>query len=286
MGKKKYLSEWLSRFLIACCILYIPAAQAGGDKLSSLWLSYTEDENNESSVLAELSIALDPDNILILRAGQNDTSFLSETITTNEYYLGLSSFEKAPWSFDVGYEYWGKSGQMEINSMQLTPNWHSNDWVLGVNLEYKQIDLYTRQLATGQFKYETTAAGYGPMLQLYIDNWSLGLYGMWYSYEDDLTRLNSLYALVLLGVRNWTHTSVLSEWYAGGEIQYTLATWRLALSYSHSVAAVDAAESDTLALLAGIDMDKETHLELEVGRTEQGQGLSTEYAGVSLGFDF
>lgn len=274
---------------LVCCFGFLmhSVIHADEDNLSSVWFTYSEDEDDVRDVLVDLNIGLDPDNTLTFRAGETTSPFFSQEIRTRQYYLGLNTFEFAPWSLDIGYEYWGKSKELVYKTLQFGAHWNSDDWSLGLNLEYRELDFYTRVLQSGQYKYEMESVGYGPSVQIYQDRFSLGMYAMWYDYSDDpATKLNNLFALFVLGAKTWSQVSALNDWYAGGQIQYDFAVWRLGMNYSHSVAALDQAESDSIAVFVGIDLTKDVHAELEFGRVYTGQDVTTNFVTVGLGIDF
>ncbi len=277
--------------IIAC--LWIVYAQPGlceQDNLSSLWMQYSEDENHLKDSLLDLNLALDADTNLLLRAGETDLPLfpdfasLSRIVTTHEYYLGLHSFAYLPLSLKLGLGYWGKDREMVIHTLSLNTNWHSLDWMLGVNLELRDIDLYTRELTSGQYRLETESLGAGPVLQWYANNFSMRFYAMWYGYSEDVSKLNNLSALVLGNTR--VHAGTLYDWYTGISLQQNFGNNYLALHLQHSVLAIDKSVSDDMAVSFGFPITGDLQMELELGRTYQDDNVTIDYVTGSLGIYF
>lgn len=282
----------LSYGLIIGClwIVYIQPAQGEQETISSLWLQYSEDENHLKDRLLDINLGLDEDNNLIVRAGETDLPVfpgipsLSRIVTTHEYYLGLHSFAFLPWSLDVGLGYWGKDRETVIHTLYLGPSWHTDDWVLGVKLQLRDIDLFSRELPVGQFRFETQALGAGPDLKWYSNNFTLALFAMWYGYTEDPSRLNNLSALVLGNTR--LHAGTLYDWYTGVSLQQTFGSNTLSLHFQHSVLAIDGSASDDVAIGFGFAVSRDVQLELELGRTYQDHSVTIDYVTGSLGFYF
>jgi hypothetical protein len=277
--------------IIGCFwIVYAQPVQCEQDNFSSLWLQYSEDENHLKDSLIDINLVLDADNNLVLRAGETDLPLfpdipsVSRIVTTHEYYLGLHSFAYLPWSLDLGLGYWGKDRELVTHTLYLNPNWHGNDWMLGVNMELRDIDIYTRELPSGQYRFETESFGAGPVLQWYVNNFSLSFFGMWYGYSESPSRLNNLPVLVLGNTR--VHTGTLYDWYTGISLQQKFGNNFLALHLQHSVLAIDQSQSDDLAISYGFYVTRDVQMELELGRTYQDANVTIDYASGSLGFYF
>jgi len=257
---------------------------------SSVWMQYSEDENHLKDTLLEMNLALDADTTLILHAGETDLPLfpkiplLSRIVTTHEYYIGLNTLSNLPWSLDVGLSYWGKDSEMVTHTLHFNPNWNAEDWLLGFNFEFSDIDLYTVVLPSGQYRIETESIGAGPIAQFYIDDFSLGFFAMWYDYSEDPSRLSNLSALILGNTR--VHAGTLYDWYAGLSIQYTLGNVNTAISYQHSVLAIDRSASDDIAMSFGFGLSRDLQIELELGRTFQDNDVTINYGTVRLGFYF
>ena len=277
--------------IIVCCWVFnVQPTFAANENESSVWVRYSEDENHLKDSLLDINLALNTDTSLILGAAETELPLfpnipvLSRIVTTHEYNIGLSTFSYFPWSIDVGLSYWGKDREMVKHTLYFNPNWNAEDWLLGFNFEFSDIDLYTAVLPSGQYRIETESIGAGPIVQFYFDNFSLGFFAMWYDYSEDPSRLSTLSILILGNTR--VHAGTLYDWYAGTSIQHTTGNIRTALTYQYSVLAIDQTTSDDIALSFSFGMSDNLQMELEFGRTYQERDVTIDYGTVSIGFYF
>ncbi|MBI1422471.1 MAG: hypothetical protein GC149_03320 [Gammaproteobacteria bacterium] len=278
---------------IVICLLSAGVVHAASDKLNNFWLSYSQDDNETSAVAALLTLGLGLDDQLIFGYGRNETTYNSQSLTTNDYAITYSTLRPYPWSLDLGYDYWGKDQQLVVKTISAAPTWHGKSWSLGVQLEHRTVTFYSRQFASGQRSWDVDSDGLGPVIDLVAGNWSWSLTGMIYDYSRDISvnstnfpRLNLFLTLKLLGRDTFLHATTLTDWYATTQLKYKFKKYALGAKYSHSISALDQQATDSVSALCDIDLSKTTSLELEAGRVYAPNDLTSDFASAGLSIDF
>jgi hypothetical protein len=276
--------------VLVLCLLFTAVAYAADEDANpnNLWLSYSQDANDTTSKAALVTFGLGLDDQLIFGAAQNDTTVNGETVTTNDYALTYSTLRTAPWSIDVGYDYWGKADELVVQTLSLSPAWHGDAWTLGVNLETRSLAFYTRYLAiiSGQREVDADSNGVGPVLGLDTGNWSWSLSGMSYSYSKDLSKLNLRFLQLIFGIPTISHATTLSDWFVTTRLKYNFTSFALGGQYQHSVSAIDNQATDSISGLVDFKFSKTVSLEVEAGRVYAPNDVTTDFGSASLSIDF
>lgn len=271
---------------LASLLLASTNAFAADKVTSAVWVNYTQAEENSSAYSLDLDIGIDLDNSLLLGISQSENDLRGETIETNSYLLGYNSFSQAPWATNIFYEYWGKRRELVIESVGFELNYLTADWNAGMEFEYREIDFYSRELMIGQRHYKVDSLGAGFRMGLSSGQLSWSLNGKWYDYSENIQRLNTDRGIFILGLKNLSHVSSLNKWAAVTQLYYRFNSSGLGLSYSHAVAELDGAASDTVALLLDVKVTDVFSIATELGRTFGEQGVTTSYGSLGLGFRF
>lgn len=264
---------------------------------SNVWLYYTIDEDDTEDLLLALSLAVTKDGQINLAVGETTNTYTLDLggtpreveITTNLFSVEYSMLFESPWLVSLGYEYWGKSEEVELNSLNVNLEYFFQSWITGMNLQYRDIDLYNRDPMAATQRITTNSVRFGIFLEKVWQHVSWSVYGDWYDYEDDLTGINSLAGIRFLGLRNFTHTSILVNWDAGTSLKYDFNNPALALKYGISEAALTGLESETLALVLNADLTEQIMLDFELGRAFSDQNINTldsDYVMLGLGARF
>lgn len=279
-----------SRIILAACLFTTSLAFAAQANPNNIWLSYSQDANDTISKAALLSLGLGPDDQLILGVAQTDSQYdtlrNTQTLSSNDYSLTYSTLRLAPWSLDLGYDYWGKNQELEIRTITIRPVWQGELWSLGLNLEQRKITFYSRQFMSGQYSRDVDSTGFGPQIDLLVGNWSWSLTGMHYDYSRDFSNLNLTRVLLLLGARTYLHTTTLTDWYATTQLKYDFSKYALGAKYSHSISALDQQATDSVSGLLDFNFSKTVSLELEAGRVYTANDVTTDFASAGLSIDF
>jgi len=200
--------------------------------------------------------------------------------------LGLRSFRTAPVAVDVFYDYWGKHGELEIDTLGLDLMYYADNWSIGVPLEYQNIEFFSREFPMFQRRF--TVDGYGLGLDYQIDgkhlSWSLN--GMWYDYSKNLQNLNTARALFLLGAKNLSHATIINDWRISSSLRYRWVDTSVALLVAHSVSAIDQAESDNVVINLTNKVTSSFSLSVDIGRAFERSEQTTDYVSVGVGFGF
>jgi len=288
----------LRRIVLVLCLFGGTVAYADGDSPHNFWLTYSLDQNESRSLDAILTLSLTPDDLLFLGAGQTDLVLYNQITAAYEsaevynFSVQYSTLRTAPWSLELGYDFWGKNQELEIHTYNFGSAWHGDMWSLGLNLEQRKITIYTRylELLGGIREAEIDSTGIGPVLDLIAGNWSWNLTGMHYDYNRDLSRFSQLRTLlrayIVLGPRTFAHTTALAEWYATTVLKYRFTKMSLGGKYMHSVLATDQTETDSVSMLLDYKLSKRFTLDLELGQVYPPDSSSVNFGSVGLSFDF
>lgn len=285
------------RIILLGCLCVSGGVYAAAEQPHNIWLSYSQDENETRSLDAVLTLSLSPDDLLLLGAGQTDIRVLNlltdeyETATTYNFSVLYSTLRSAPWSIDLGYDFWGKNQELEINTFKLGTAWHGEQWTLGINLEQSSIAVYTLELEIlgGVREYTVDSTGAGPRLELRADDWFWSLTGLYYDYSKDvsrLSRLNTLLGDYLFGPRTFLHTTALAQWYATSKLKYYFTALSVGGKYSHTVLAIDQSATDSVSMLFDFTLSQRVSLDLEVGRVFTADDNDVNFASVGMSVDF
>lgn len=290
----------LKRVVLLGCLLVGTVAHAAEDYPHNFWLGYSQDENQTKSLDALLSLGLGLDDQLFIGAGQTDfivkdlTALVpaEETATVYNFSVLYSTLRLAPWSVDIGYDFWGKHQELEIHTLNLGTAWYNEMWMLGVNLEQRKITIYTQDLILlgGQREADIDSTGLGPNLGLLADNWVWNLTGMYYDYSKDVSKLEKLKTLIrayyVLGPRTFAHTTALAEWYINTEFKYRFTDVTLGAKYSHTVLATDFSKTDSVSMLMDVKLSKRVNMDLEAGQVYTPDDTTVAFGSIGLSIDF
>ncbi len=269
---------------------YMPVLTAA--PLSSVWLSYTEDEEDVKDAFLDLYWAVSEDDTLSFSIGQSQSEFLGAEIISNFYHIGYETLRMAPSSLKLFYEYWGESREFEIHSTAVNYGYHTEYVSLGLNLEYREINLYTRNFVSGQRKFDISSNGYGPELFIYIGNLTWFAQGMWYDYSDNadpLFALAELYpyrALFIFGRKSYDRAGAVNDWEAITGLQYKFDAIMLGARYMQSRSAIDSGISEIYALTLRADVSDNWVLELNGGQVDDEVTDPIIYGGIGIGYRF
>ena len=231
------------RSLLLAATLFLMSLTVSAEPASSLWLSYSQDEEGAKSTGLSLQLGLSEDDTLQIGGGWSDSdSFNDERLLTHRYLLGYNTLRLAPVALNVFYEYWGKADELVIHTGGLGVLYMAEDYTAGLNLEYRDITLYTRTFNVGQQQASIDSPGIGPDVELYAGNWQWRVHGMWYDYSEDITQLNTLRAIFLIGIKTYDRASALNNWLAGTTLRYRFEHYTVGISYLSSQSALDRME--------------------------------------------
>lgn len=266
-------------------LFLVSASTVRAEPLSSIWLDYATDEDQSQSASVSLQLAVSEDDSLLLKAGNTRSdAFNNEELLTHIYTIQYDTLRLAPFAVNTFYEYWGKDQELVIHTGGIGAVYLADDYSLGLNLEYRDIAIYSRTFMSRQDKATTSAFGIGPSFEYYWDALSWSVQALWYDYADDLTQLNSKRALFLIGFRTYDRASALNDWQAGTGLQYRFDKLTVGVHYLHSVAALDQLASDSVSLSARFKLAKHWRLTLEVGQVDD--SATTGYGVLGVGFTF
>ena len=287
--------------LFGAC-LYSNGLLAADELDSSIWLSYGTDDADSSQQSIFMSLAMSENTTLISQLGRNRSSYqftlnpenptpivISGDIETSQFYLGLSDFSLDPVSIDVGLEYSGSARELEFRIFKFGLKWFGDNVQLGLNYEYREIDLYTRTLpppVDGQRRIEISSNGIGPVIGISGKHWSWTTSGMWYDYDKDPQNLFSYRNLIAFGGKRQNQAASAYDYYANSSLRYSGTGWSTALNYSQSVAAIDQAKTNTASLSVELDFAKRYTIELEAGRAFEEQDIESDFYSISFGVKF
>ncbi len=272
-------------FVCAWLILF-NTGYAATESDSEIWLYYSQDEFQEKTYLTSMSLAINDDEMIFINIGHSESEFFGETISTNQVSLGLSSFRLMPFAVDGFYEYWGKQGELEIDTVGLGIMYYADDWSFGIPVEYQNIEFFSRESSRFQHRFTVKGYGLGLNFQLTGEHLSWSFSAMRYGYSEDLQKLSTSRALFLLGAKNLNHVTIINDWLVSSSLRYRWTDTSLSLLAVHSVSAIDQAESNNAAVNLSIDVTPDISLLAEIGRTFERFDLATDYASVGIGFRF
>jgi hypothetical protein len=277
-----------TRFMLLLGLVAATQVQAAESAPHNIWFGYSRDETGITTRSALLSLSMTPDDLLILGAGQTDTPDNSTTLTTDDYSVTYSTFRLFPWSLDAGYDHWGKSNELIVDTFKLAPAWHGKRWMLGINMEVRSLAFYTRYLKiiNSQREVDVDSEGIGPVLGLNMENWSWSLTGMNYSYSKDISALTLPRLALIFGRPTYSHATTLTDWYATTVLNYRFPKFGAGLKYNHSVSALTSEASNTVSLLGNIKLSKTIGLDLEAGRAYTPNNITTDFGSIGLSVDF
>lgn len=259
---------------------------------SSIWLSYSEDEDEVKDTYLDLFWAVNQDDTLSFSAGQSQSEFLGAEIESDYYHVGYETLRTLPASVKLYYDYWGKNREFEIHTTGLNLGYHTENVSLGLNYKYRQINIYTRTLMSGQRKFDITSDGYGPELYIYVDKLTWFVQGTWYDYSDNaepLFTLAELYpyrALFILGRKSYDRAGSINDWEAVTGVQYQFDDVMLGLLYMKSASAIDGEISETYALTLRADLTESWVLELSAGQVDDDSSDAIAYGSLGIGYRF
>ena len=269
---------------------YMPVLVA--EPLSSVWLSYTEDEDDVKDAFLDLFLGVNEDDTFSFSIGQSRSEFLGTEVNSNYYHVGYETLRMAPSSLKLFYEYWGESQEFEIHTTALNYGFHAEHVSLGLNLEYREINLFTRTFISGQRKFDISSHGYGPELFVYSGNMIWFAQAMWYDYSDNaepiftLTALFPNRALFILGRKSYDRAGTVNDWEVLTGLQYKLDAIMLGAQYMKSRSAIDNTISETYALTLRADVSDAWVLELTGGQVNDEDSDPIFYGGIGIGYRF
>ena len=270
--------------IVAMYFIVMPLAYANPQ--SSVWLSYSEDEDAARDAFLDLYWALTNDDNVSIGIGQYQSEFLGQEVISNQYHIGYETLRTAPSSMQIFYEYLGKNREFELHTTGIGYGYHTGNMSLGLNAQYREINLYSRTFDFGQLKIDLSSAGYGPEIFFYSGNLTLFVSGMWYDYSEDVSRLASVKALFLLGRQNYNRTSIMNDWEIIAGLQYKFVYISIGVQYGQSRSAIDQVLTDVYTLILKTDLGEQWMLELEGGEVDEELSDAIAYGRIGIGFRF
>lgn len=296
-GKRMVNRRHYTLGMLWLCGLLVPAWALAEEKLSDISFYYTQDDNQARDRAILLNLGVSQDDTLSFTFGDSssDYTFTTRTgntfsgeLTTDQYSLGYSTLRIVPWILSASYEYWGKSNELEISSYRFSADYFFEKWVAGVNFQYRQIDVYSRNLMTSG-SVTADSLGLGLNIERDWEAWRWSVFADGYDYDDTINNLTTLDLIRLVGLRNYSHTSALVDWSAGSRLSYQIDQSRLSAQYTHSVATIGDTDVDTFAMIMDTTIQDTYLLNLEVGQSQSLRGseeVKTSYFSIGAGIKF
>lgn len=283
--------------LVVCCIVQygsIPVVLAAPE--SSLWLSYTEDEDNTKDTFVDFYWGVTEDDTLSLSAGQSQSEYLilnrDIEVESDFYHIGYQTLRTAPSSLRLYYEFWGKNNEFEMHTTALNYDYHADTVSLGLTYKYREINLYITTLASETRKIDISSNGYGPELFVYSGKLTWFLSGMWYDYSDNADQLfafamNHPYlALTTFGLKNYDRAGTINDWEATTGIEYQFDDLAVGLHYMKSRSAIDEEISQTYAMTLRAAFSTSWVFELGAGQVDGDTSDPVAYGSLGVGYRF
>ena len=263
------------RLLFSLLILFIQPATATDlyESLepesadSSLWLEYNIGLENSKNYYAELDLAIVADHHLLLGGGKSDVLTLTDRVDLYTLTLGYNSPYGAPFEYGLIYDFWGNTDELWTNTLSVPLRWNTQNWSLSLRPQFMRIFLYTQRRfnRTRRLHSSDSRALSGEVTYYGFERWELGVSASAYSYEADLSKLDSPIAPFLFS----DITLVLSYGFPSSRLAASLAynfdNWRLGIRQEQTISAVDDSRLDITSLSSNFYLSNDFSLLLEAG---------------------
>lgn len=161
------MTAWLAAvFLNSYCSI---VSAAPGKTWSTLTVETGWDSEAGSDYYIEADLSSETGPQLLLAADSSVSATSTSETTTNSYLMGLYNNPAKALEFGVDYEYWGNSDELVTNTVRATLGWHRDNLSIRLRPQYRNITLYTRQLAmmNRRLSVDTSSTGLGIQFRYY-----------------------------------------------------------------------------------------------------------------------
>ncbi|MCW8910936.1 MAG: hypothetical protein OQK76_10010, partial [Gammaproteobacteria bacterium] len=176
----------MKKLTLSCLIVlsHLMSSSLHAENNSYLTLETTSDNASGNDFYLASGIDFIHASQLLVSYGKSD----SNSVTTDNYSIGVTSDPMAKFSTGLSYLYWQQENAMDISTIQLTLNNNTDDWSFSVLPELRIITIYP--LTAPAIDFNSTGIGfsmaYYGALPLFV---SAGF--KFYSYERNVRVLNT-----------------------------------------------------------------------------------------------
>ncbi len=248
-----------------------------------LWLETSQDDAGIDTTYAELGITLDNGVRLDIGGGSTDYNDGGASVSPTSSAFGISAPLDQTFVPALRLDNWQAEGVMETSTLRLDLGYNLENWTLRASPLLKDITLRVNPPMGSAFDAETQARGFEASATWYgWDDWSLGLRAGGYSYDRDLSRLNTRVAARIFSEQALTSSSTLPErWHGVSLSRYT--NWgALGLNYDVTTSAVTLSDAKTPSFNITLNLSDEVGLYGEVGETRLSDGSTIAYSRLAL----
>ena len=208
---------------------------------SNMTFEYGEDEQNGSSRLLDVNLALKTGGQFLFGFGEDNQKTSTGQIDSGFIYLGIGSNPRKPLSVKALIEYSGKEDQLTVLSGSLPITSKDENTTITFTPVYRLIDIYT----LGNKKINVTSPAYGLTGTVYIGNYArLMGSAFYYDYSRNVGALTNF-----IIYRNFSQPTLLQasslldrKYLIETGMDYETFGW--SVGWSNSISAVDKMESE------------------------------------------
>lgn len=248
-----------------------------------LWLEASQDDLGIDDYYGELGITLDNGVVLQLGAGSTDYNDNGTSVTPGTTVIGISAPLDQSFVPALRLETWEAEGVMKTATLRVDLSLNLDNWTLRATPLFKNIELAVYPLIGPPRTVDTEGQGLEAAVTWYgLEDWSFGASAGGYSYEKDLTLLNTRLAARVFSEQALTSSSaLLDSWWNLSLDRYT--SWgSLGASYGVTTSAVTLTDADNLAVNVNWDLTPTLALYVELGETRPEGGGSNAYTRAAL----
>jgi hypothetical protein len=167
-----------------CLPVCRPAIADGLIDSRSVTVEAGYDSDSAKTWYIDTQLGLSSGYWIYLAAQKNDIgSFYGIDLDSRSYFAGFGSDPEAEWSYDLTYEDWGNSDDIDTDALRATITWTRGDWAFSLMPEYREIDLAGVD-SGDSFSFNERGLG-GGVQYSGIEDWVLYLEQYEYDFSKD-----------------------------------------------------------------------------------------------------
>jgi hypothetical protein len=186
--------------------------------------------------------------------------------------------------FDLEYEHWGTTSQLDTDTLRAGLMVLPPGWALTVRPEWRDVTLYTRPIAGRQREAQGSSEGvYGQVSYTGLRRWQFTLAGAKYEYSFDPHILGTRRAETLLSAQALRLAQTFLDRATTVELGYDFDQAHLALARTHSISAIDDSRADTSAVRVDFSLTHSMRMLVEVSSVDY-EVTDTQFVRAGLGY--
>ena len=127
---------------VFCSLVYRPAIADRLIDSRSVTVEAGYDSDESKTWYIDTQLGLSSGYWIYLAAQKYDVGSVDGfDLDSRSYFAGFGSDPESEWSYDLTYENWGNSDDIDTDALRATITWTRGDWAFSIKPQYREVDL-------------------------------------------------------------------------------------------------------------------------------------------------